>query len=70
MVGFEEPWYTVYEGAASVEVCVGVVQGVLTADLIFSLQTQQAATDYVVGKCAHPGIRPVGSKQSGGGGGG
>ena len=57
VVGFEEPWYTVYEGAASVEVCVGVVQGVLTSDLplTFTIRTQQATTDYAVGKCACPG---------------
>ena len=55
VVGFEEPWYTVYEGTASVEVCVGVLQGVLASDLTlpFDAQTQQAATDYAVGECAH-----------------
>ena len=55
VVGFEEPWYTVYEGTASVEVCVGVLQGILASDLTltFIAQTQRAATDYAVGKCPH-----------------
>ena len=35
VVGFEEPWYTVFEGTGSAQVCVGVVQGI---------------TDFAVGK--------------------
>lgn len=54
-IGFEEPWYTVFEETASVEVCVGVVQGTLGSDitLTFNVTTQQAETDYAVGKCPH-----------------
>ena len=53
IIGFEEPWYTVFEGTESVEVCVGVIQGTLASNITlrFNVQTQQAATDYAVGKC-------------------
>lgn len=54
MIGFEEPWYTVFEGTPSVEVCVAVVQGFLASDvtLRFNVRSQQAVTDFAVGKCA------------------
>ena len=52
VIGFEEPWYTVFEGRGSARLCVGVVQGILASDitLTFSVQTQQASTDFAVGK--------------------
>ena len=55
VIGFEEPWYTVFEGTPSVEVCVGVVQGILASDvtLRFNVRSQQAATDFALGKCVY-----------------
>jgi len=52
VVGFEEPWYTVFEGTGLAQVCVGVVQGILASDILltFNIQTQQASTDFAVGK--------------------
>ena len=53
VIGFEEPWYTVFEETKLVEVCVGVAHGNLSSDITlrFNVQTQQAATDYAVGEC-------------------
>ena len=55
VVGFEEPWYTVFEGTASVQVCVGILRGALAGGitLTFDVQSQQAPTDYAEGEYVH-----------------